>query len=50
MGHNESSDKTKTHSSKCVQKETGETVDRTPESSRKKKKKQIYPRGIDGRK
>jgi hypothetical protein len=53
MGHNESSAKRKTHSSKCLQKETGESIhsqlDSTSESSRTKKK-QMHPRGVDSRK
>jgi hypothetical protein len=40
MGHNESNSKRKTHSSECLQKETGESIheqfDSTPESSIKK--------------
>jgi hypothetical protein len=50
--------KGKTHSSECLQKETGESIpeqfDSISGSSRikkkKKKKKQIHPRGVDRRK
>jgi len=40
MGHNKSSANRKTHSSECLQKETGESIchqlDGTPKSTRKK--------------
>ena len=53
MGHNESSPKRKTHSSECLQKETRENIhyqlNNMPKNSRKKRK-QIHPRGVDGRK
>jgi hypothetical protein len=43
MEHNESSGKRKTHSSKCLQKETGENLnkqhDSTPENSKTKRSK-----------
>jgi hypothetical protein len=43
MGHNESSAKRKTHSTECLQKETGESIyyqlKSTPESSRTKRTK-----------
>ena len=53
MGHNENSPKRKTHSSKCLQKETEESIkeqpERTPKSSRTKRRK-IQQRGVDSRK
>jgi hypothetical protein len=53
MGHNESISKRETHSSECLQKETRESthfqLDNTPKTSRKKRK-QIHPRGVEGRK
>jgi hypothetical protein len=53
MGHNEITPKRKTHSSEWLQKETGESIhyqlNSTPKSSRNKRK-QIHPRGIEGRK
>jgi hypothetical protein len=54
MGHNKSSGKRKTHSSKCLQKETEESlhyqVDSTPESSRTKRSKYSQEEQMAGNK
>jgi hypothetical protein len=48
MGHNESSAKKKTHGSECLHKEIGSLTAYL--TVLEQKKKQIYPRGIEGRK
>jgi hypothetical protein len=52
MGHNECNGKRKTHSSKCLQKETEESLhqqlDSTPESSRTKRSKYTQEEHIAG--
>ena len=53
MGHNESSGRRKTHSSKCLQKGTEEssyTSSLTAHLKALEQKKQIHPRGVESRK
>jgi hypothetical protein len=48
MGHNESSGKRKTHTSKCLQLKRAYTSSLTAHLKSLNEKKQIYPRGVDG--